>query len=326
MIEMRGALDVAINGWFAGDLASGSGQYVDHLLTHLPPAAPMVRYSLLLPTGRGAALGDLASRWPGIDPVFLPTPRLPRRLAKLWWEQVTVPRAARQLGVDVLWVPYWAAPCWQPVPTVVTIHDLIPLLLPAYRGGWLQRGYTSLVGYTSRRAIAVIAVSQAGARDIVAHLGIPAERVHVVHHGPNQEDQPVPSADQLAVVRQKYRLPARFFLYLGGFDVRKNVGSTLAAYRSYLDQGGDPAVSLVIAGKLPVVDTAFFPDPKKSAAALHLTEHVHFCGWIDEPDKPALYALAIAFLFPSLYEGFGMMVLEAMQAGTVVVTSEGVRG
>lgn len=323
---MRGALEVAINGWFVGDLASGSGQYVEHLLAHLPPAAPMVRYSLLLPAGRAVALGNLASRWPGIDPVFLPMPTLPRRLAKLWWEQVTVPRAARKLGVDVLWVPYWAAPYWQSVSTVVTIHDLIPVLLPAYRGGWLQRGYTRLVSYTSRRAAAVIAVSHAGARDIVAYLGIPADRVHVVHHGPNQEGQPAPSVDQVAATRQKYQLPERFFLYLGGFDVRKNVRTTLAAYRSYLDRGGDPAVQLVIAGKLPAVDTAFFPDPQKTAAELHLTEQVHFCGWIDEPDKPALYALAIAFIFPSLYEGFGMMLLEAMQAGAAVVTSEGVRG
>ena len=172
----------------------------------------------------------------------------------------------------------------------------------------------------------MIAVSHAGARDIVAYLGIQADRVNVVHHGPNQEGQPAPSVDQVAATRQKYQLPERFFLYLGGFDVRKNVRTTLAAYRSYLDRGGDPAVRLVIAGKLPAVDTAFFPDPQKTAAELHLTEQVHFCGWIDEPDKPALYALAIAFIFPSLYEGFGMMLLEAMQAGAAVVTSEGVRG
>jgi glycosyltransferase involved in cell wall biosynthesis len=116
-------------------------------------------------------------------------------------------------------------------------------------------------------------------------------------------------------------LPPRFFLYLGGFDVRKNLRGTLTAYRRYLDRGGDRAVRLVVAGRLPQADTAFFPDPQKIAAELHLEDQVHFCGWIDEADKPALYALATAYIFPSLYEGFGMMVTEAMQAGAPVVTS-----
>ena len=310
-------MEIAINGWFAGDPASGSGQYIDHLLAQLPQMTPGVRLSLLVPQGHSLA-GD---RWPQVDIVRLAVPPLPRNLAKLWFEQVSVPAAARRLGADVLWVPYWAAPWWQPIPTVVTVHDLIPLLLPAYRGGPLQRGYTALASRTARRSAAVIAVSEAAKADIVAHLHIPAARVHAILHGPNQEGMAPPTPEQLAAVRARYNLPPRFFLYLGGFDVRKNLASTLAAYRRYLDRGGDPAVRLVIAGKLPAQDSAFFPDPQKIAAELHLSEQVQFCGWIDEADKPALYALATAYLFPSLYEGFGMMVAEAMQAGTPVVTS-----
>jgi glycosyltransferase involved in cell wall biosynthesis len=310
-------VEIAINGWFAGDPASGSGQYIDHLLAQLPQVTPGVRLSLLVPQGHSLA-GD---RWPQVDIVRLAVPPLPRNLAKLWFEQVSVPAAARRLGADVLWVPYWAAPWWQPLPTVVTVHDLIPLLLPAYRGGPLQRGYTALASRTARRAAAVIAVSEAAKADIVAHLHIPAARVHAILHGPNQAGMAPPTPEQLAAVRARYNLPPRFFLYLGGFDVRKNLASTLAAYRRYLDRGGDPAVRLVIAGKLPAQDSAFFPDPQKIAAELHLSEQVQFCGWIDEADKPALYALATAYLFPSLYEGFGMMVAEAMQAGTPVVTS-----
>jgi glycosyltransferase involved in cell wall biosynthesis len=197
---------------------------------------------------------------------------------------------------------------------------LIPLLLPAYRGGVLQRAYTALVSRTAQRAAAVIAVSEAARKDVITLLGISPERVHAVLHGPNQPAA-APTSEQLAAIRQKYALPQRFFLYLGGFDVRKNVGATLEAYRGYLDRGGDPSVRLVIAGKLPSADSAFFPDPQKKAAELQLGESVHFCGWIDEADKPALYALATAYIFPSLYEGFGMMVTEAMQAGAPVVTS-----
>lgn len=322
MLDLPG-FEIAINGWFAGDPTSGSGQYVNHLLARLADVAPGVRVSLLLPQNRvnAAAVEAAAADWPNVDPVWVSVPPLPRNLAKLWWEQIAVPQAAHRLRADVLWVPYWAAPVWQPLPTVVTIHDLIPLLLDDYRGGMLPRAYTALVSRTARRAAAVITVSEAARRDVIAHLRIPGDRVFAVLHGPNQEGSIEPTPVQMEAAQRKYNLPPRFFLYLGGFDVRKNVASTLGAYRRYLDAGGDPAVHMVIAGKLPAEDSAFFPDPQKIAADLQLGSSVHFCGWIDEVDKPALYALAVAYIFPSLYEGFGMMVAEAMQAGAPVVTS-----
>lgn len=322
MTQIAGGLHIAVNGWFAGETTAGTGQYTNHILRHLPGAGENVRITLLAPPHLHAG-ADLP---PGVELVRLALPPLPENLAKLWFEQVSVPRAARRIGADVLWVPYWAAPWWQPAPTVVTIHDLIPLLLPLYRGRLLQRGYTWLVGRTARKAAAVIAVSQASAGDIAAHLHIPPARIHVIHHGPNQEGVAPPPPAELADVRARYGLPERFFLYLGGFDARKNVPRLLAAYRRYLDQGGDPAVKLVLAGRLPAVDSAFFPDPQKIAAELQLGGQVHFCGYVAEADKPALYALAVAFCFPSLYEGFGMMLLEAMQASAPVVTSDEVRG
>lgn len=325
------SLHVLINGWFFGDNASGSGQYLHYMLQHLPHHLPKsrsnVRLTLLVPAERQndelyhEMFGDTpANLTILVVPVFTRF-RLPRNITKLWWEQVVVPGVARQQNVDVIWVPYWAAPYWQPRPTVVTVHDLIPRLLPEYYGGLLNRVYTALVSATARRSAAILTVSLASARDVVTHLGVPADRVHSVHHGPNQQAQARQDSAYLATIRQKFDLPEHFFLYLGGFDVRKNLRATLAAYERYLALGGSPAVRLVIAGKLPQEDSAFAPNPKKIAAELGLTDQVQFCGWIDEADKPALYALSTAYLFPSMYEGFGMMVLEAMSAGTPVVTS-----
>ena len=326
---MSGALrssHIAVNGWMAGRLASGSGQYLAHLLDWAPRVAPETRLSLLTPVHR--AMGDatpqaLAARWPTLSVVPVKLPPLPENLAKLWWEQVAAPAAVRSLRADAYWAPYWAGPIWQPAPVVVTIHDLIPILLPAYRGNLAQRAYTRLVAWTARRATAILTVSEAAARDIVAHLKVAPARVHVVYHGPNQQGSTRPGAAELARVKQKYTLPDRFFLYLGGFDVRKNVEGIIAGYVRYLDLGGSVETKLVLAGALPAVDTAFFPDPRRLARRAGCAAHVICCGWVEEEDKAALYALATAFIFPSHYEGFGMMLLEAMQAGTPVVTSQG---
>ena len=338
---------IVVSGWFWGQPGTGSGQYVNRLLPQLmsltaetedassryAPAqgvdgevAP--KFTLLLP---GAMSAD-AQQFPGAT-VIAPPPPMPRQMAKLFWEQVTVPIWARRLQADLLLIPYWAAPLWQPVPTVVTVHDLIPLLLPAYRGGWPGALYTWLVGQSARRSAAVLTVSEAGKRDIIAHLKLSADRVFAVHHGPNDtglRKSHTASCVDLAsdrgtdarhALRENYALPQRYFLYLGGFDERKNVLGIVRAYRRYLDEGGDPEVHLVLAGPLPSVDAEIFPDPQRLVRQLELTDCVRFIGWVDEADKAQLYAGATAFLFPSTYEGFGMMLLEAMAAGAPVITS-----
>ncbi len=310
-------MHIVVNGWFVDEIGVGTGQYLHEILGAVAEAAPEWRFSLLIPAQRVHSAAIARSN---IEVVRLREAPLPGQLAKVWWEQASVPWAARQLKADVLWTPYWAAPAWQPCPTVVTVHDLIPLLLPEYRRGALKRLYTALAAATARRCDRIIAVSQAAARDVTAHLRIPAERVRAVHHGPNRESS-LPSEEGRERVREKYGLPERYFLYIGGFDVRKNVGRVLEAYARYLARGGDAGVKLVVAGALPRKESAFAPDPQKIAAELRLGDQVQFCGWVDDGDKRALYALATGYLFPSLYEGFGMTVLEAMQAGTPVVTS-----
>ncbi|MGQ9491254.1 MAG: glycosyltransferase family 4 protein [Anaerolineae bacterium] len=256
-----------------------------------------------------------------------PFDRFSPNLAKLWFEQIAFPLACRRLRGDVAFVPYWGSPWWSPCPVVVTIHDLIPLLLPRYQGGLLQRAYTWLVSWTARRAAAVLTDSEASKRDIVAHLGIPGERVHAIHLAADPRYRPVTDPATLAAVRAKYNLPAGpFVLYLGGFDARKNVVRTIEAYARLVARGqrsegrGQGAgvrgqsseVRLVIAGKLPEADSAFAPDPRPVVERLGLTGRVHFTGWVDEADKPALYSLAAATVFISEYEGFGLPVLEAM--------------
>jgi glycosyltransferase involved in cell wall biosynthesis len=240
-------------------------------------------------------------------------------LAKLWFEQVAFPEACGRVAADVAFVPYWGAPWRCPCPVAVTVHDLIPLLLPLYRGGPAQRAYTALVSRTAQRAAAVLTDSEAGKRDVVAHLGIAPERVHAVHLAAGAPFVPVADAEALARVRAKYALPdVLYLLYLGGFDNRKNVTRMLEGY-ARLTPARPP---FVIGGKLPAEDSAFAPDPRPVAARLGLVEDIRFIGWVDETDKPALYSMALAAVYVSEYEGFGLPVLEAMGCGCAVLAAK----
>jgi glycosyltransferase involved in cell wall biosynthesis len=315
-------MHIVVNGWFWGQMATGSGQYLHGLAQHLPAVGATHRYTLVLPAV-DASPAPAGWQMEVATPAARP---LGANLAKLWFEQVTFPRACQRLSANIAFTPYWGSPWRQPCPTAVTVHDLIPLLLPAYRGGVLQRAYTRLVSQTARRADRVLTDSLASRQDIVQHLGIPAERVRAVLLAADERFRPVTDPAELARVRERYNLPDPFILYLGGFDVRKNVAGLLQAYARLSRLPTFPKVGnldsrLVIAGQLPAADTPFTPDPRRIAAEEGIAGLVHFTGWVDEADKPALYSLASLFVFPSLYEGFGLPVAEAAACGAPVLTS-----
>ncbi len=319
-------MHVVVNGWFWGQMATGSGQYLHSLAQHLPQAGAAHRYTLALPA---ASAIPAPPGWQVT--IVLPAARpLGANLAKLWFEQVSFPDACRRVQADVAFTPYWGSPWQRPCPNAVTVHDLIPLLLPAYRGGARQRAYTWLVSQTARRAALILTDSQASRQDIVQHLRIPDEQVQAVLLAADERFQPVVDPVELARVQARYSLPGRFILYLGGFDVRKNVAGLVRAYARWarrevpllLRSGTSDAIPhLVIAGKLPAADTPFTPDPRRIAAEEGIADRVHFIGWVDEADKPALVSLASLFVFPSLYEGYGLPVAEAAACGAPVVTS-----
>jgi glycosyltransferase involved in cell wall biosynthesis len=241
-------------------------------------------------------------------------------LYKLGWEQVTVPRAARRLGGDLLHVPYWASPIVTPIPTVVTIHDIIPHILPAYRGGIRVRLYTALVSAAALRARRVLTDSEAARGDILRHLHIPAHRVHAVPLAADAAYGDAAAADD-AAQRGSLHVPKSYILYLGGFDVRKNVRAMFEAFS--IVQRARPEAHLVVGGRLPRRDTDFAPDPRRLAREAGLDEdHVHFLGFVAEDAKPALYRGARLFVWPTTYEGFGLPPLEALSCGAPVVGSD----
>jgi len=310
-------MHVAINGWFWDRQDTGSGQYTVELVRGLRLARPDVRLTLILP--------------PHIPPptnlpagVGLETPRLPfgGELGKVWFEQVVFPRAAARTGADLAHVPYWGPPLTSPLPVVATIHDVITLSMPVYQGGFLARLYTSLVVAAARGLTHVITDSQASQAEITDQLHIPPERISAIWLAVDERFHPRLGAERDADVRERYHLPERFVLYLGGFDVRKNVHTLLLAY-TYVSQAMGEEVPLLLAGRPPRDwGTDRFPDLPAYIEQLALGDVVTWLGEIDEADKPSLYRLAETVVFPSRYEGFGLPPLEALACGTPVVACE----
>ena len=321
---------IGINGYFLREPWTGMGNHLAHLLTALDAReAGDERYSLLVPrfpgdpsSGGGTpttALGPLTRRFSAVEGRVRPR-RLPVQLAKLWWEQAGVLLAGRRARIDVLHSPYWTNPLWSPWPTVVTVHDVIQLVLPEYQMLARQRVYFGLVTRALRHATAIITVSECSRRDLIRTVGVPGERVFVVENAIPENLGPVADRARLDAVRARYGLGERFVLYLGANDLRKNLNRLIRAYAA-LPRPLRDAHQLVVAGRQWPHDHPLYPDPKLVVRELGLEDRVVFTGGIPEEEKATLLSAATVFAFPSLYEGFGIPVLEAMACGTPVLTA-----
>ncbi|MCY4437599.1 MAG: glycosyltransferase family 1 protein [Chloroflexi bacterium] len=308
-------MEVAVNGYFLNVHHTGSGQYAYHLLRALQKRNGNHRLTVQVPYFSRDTMRPVG----GIR-AHAPLAGLLRsgNLAKLWWEQVTWPRQTAKLGDGVVGhVPYFAPPHYHSFPLVATIHDLIPVVLPEYRGNFLVRLYTSLVMAAAHKADAIIADSEAAKREMVEHLKVSEDDVHVVHLAADSRFSPDIPVEDVQAVRRRYDLPERFLFYLGGVDVRKNIGTLFAALTKLPED-----VSLVVAGRTRHGKAALFPDWVRQATESDVGHRVRFLGGVPEADKPLLYRAATVFTFPSRYEGFGLDPLEAMACGTPVVCSD----
>lgn len=312
-------MKIGINALFFQDPATGSGQYMSHLLAALSEIDSKNDYILL-----GAQPVEAENRRQSNFPYKVkPVPGFVgnnENIEKVVWEQVTGPAAAREAGVDIFHVPYFAPPLLPRTPTVVTIHDVIPLRLPLYQAGAKVKAYVQLVSRAAHNAAMIITVSQHAKQDMIDALKLPEERIRVIYEAAGDEYQPVTDPQVLAMARKRYGLGERYIFYLGGLDQRKNVPQLVRAFAHVYRQIGDPQLQLLIAGNPDKRSGPLFPDPRPIAADLGMTGQIVY-RFIEEEDKPAIYSGASVFVFPSLYEGFGLDPLEAMSCGAPVVCS-----
>lgn len=195
---------------------------------------------------------------------------------------------------------------------ITTIHDLIPLRT-ATENSTVQLDYLNDVSYAVRHSDYLITISEASKKDILTEFIYDKNKIFVVPNGVDFDlyNKPI-EGEKLKEISEKYQLPNKFVVYLGGIRKHKNVDNLIRAY-ALLSEAIRKEVSLVI--------TQGNEELKKLAVTLRVEKQVFFTPYIAEEDKPAVYKLASAMAFISSYEGFGLPIIEAMAAGTPVITS-----
>ena len=235
--------------------------------------------------------------------IVLPFPRA--------WTHLRFASALWASRPDVCFVPAHSLPLLFPGAALVTAHDLGYKRFPAAHPPWQRRYLDMTTAYSQRRATLVLADSQATADDLSRFYGTPKEKIRVLYPGVDADSLRA-AKKEIEHLRHRYQLPRRYFLFIGTLQPRKNIDGMVKAFKHWQAQGGDPQTGLVLAG-----GRGWLFDENWLSSA----EKVQHLGYVDEADKGALLSGALALLFPSLYEGFGFPVIEAMICGTPVIAS-----
>lgn len=240
---------------------------------------------------------------------------LPAR-SVLSWDQIAVPRAARRLGLDLLFNPKYSIPLRAPCPAVWVCHGLDWYVMP-----WASRrvdrlSHRFLVPRYAARAAAIVAVSEITREHVMQYLHVPPARVATVYSGVDDVFRRPVEEDRGEAVRRRYALPDRFLLYAGAVYPPKNFARMIRAYAAVGPERGIPLV--VAGGENRFLSEDELAEPER----LGISEWVRRPGWMEQEELAVAYSLADALLLPSLFESCGLPVLEAMAAGCPVVTAD----
>lgn len=232
-------------------------------------------------------------------------------------EQTTFLFSILKEKLDLMHFTHFNAPILYNKPFIVTIHDLTLTLFPGSKmTSPLHRiAYHLVLKHATKHARKIIAVSENTKKDITNHLKIPPQRIEVIYEGINKEFKPLKKYE-LKLIRQKYHISKPFLLYTGVFRSHKNLTNLIKAF-NILRENYNLDISLVITGR----EDKCYPEVRDTIETLRLTKDVILPGLVSEKDLISLYNAAAIYVFPSLYEGFGLPPLEAMKCGTPVACS-----
>jgi glycosyltransferase involved in cell wall biosynthesis len=306
---MKKSMPIVLDARTATDHFPGISRYVVNLARALKSIAPELDLTLLrdpAATSQRLALPDLPTVECAVSPFSIK-------------QQWIVPRQLRGLNTALYHSPYYLMPYRPGVPTILTAHDLIPQVYPRYYTPAQRLVFRWAHGLALRTARITLAVSAATRTDLIQRLGARADRVVVIPEAADPRFAPQPAA-AIQAVRDKYHLPDRYLLYFGSNKPHKNLVRLVTAFSNLQSFGfaqdrlPTSNFHLVIAGAW---DNRY---PVARQLAAH-NDRVRFLGPVVEAELPALYSGALAFVFVSEYEGFGLPPLEAMACGTPVIAS-----
>ncbi len=286
----------------------GIGTYLRNLLHELAAIDPSTEYVCL---ARPGDLAEVAAAGANIRAVAETAP------AYSLTEQLRLPLAARRLRADLFHAPHYVLPPFLPGRAVVTIHDCIHLRFPQYlpsRAAWVYAH--GMIRLAARKAERVLTVSEASKRDILHYTGVRPDKVVVIHNGLDARFSTAPDEEALDRVKQRFDLGHPYVLYVGNIKPHKNLERLIEAFATARASGPDDLRLIVIGDEI-----SKYPALRQRVHRHRLDKHVRFFGFQPAATLVAFYRLARAFVFPSLYEGFGLPPLEAMANNTPVVTS-----
>ncbi len=302
-------MHIGIDGSRLSATATGTERYTFELLRHLGRLDSSRRYTIytnglpptLPPLGRNFALRSI------------PYPRL--------WTHIRLSLEMQRFPPDILFIPAHVLPLLHPKRSIVTLHDIGYHYFPKAHTLARRLDLHLSTLWSAKAAWKLITVSHATKRDLMTRYGIAEEKLTVIYHGVSPSFQPVEDPKVIEEVQTRYGLregqgkqPLPYFLYVGTIQPRKNLERLLEAFAQVAVKR---EVQLVLGGKKGWLTKAI----EQKATELGIVGKVKFIGYVAEADLPALLSGALAFVFPSLYEGFGMPVLEAMACGVPVLTS-----
>lgn len=238
------------------------------------------------------------------------------KLLRVLWEQFVLPKKAKDYNLDLLHCPAHVTPLVSSTKIILTIHDLAFKLLPQTFKLQNKIYLNNIVPASIKKANRIIAVSKNTKKDIIKQYKIPADKITVIYNGINNNYKVIDRNDLINKIKKKYNLPSEFILYLGTLEPRKNIKNLIKAYFLYKSTSNNDIKLVIAGGKGWLYEDIFSLVEEKQ-----LEEDVIFTGYVDEEDIVPLYNAATLFVYPSLYEGFGLPPLEAMACGTPVITS-----
>ncbi len=286
----------------------GIGTYIRNLLRELAAMDHDTEYVVVSRPDDAAAVCALGRN-------FRPVPSTAGNYS--FAEQLAIPQALRRERVDLFHAPHYVLPPLVACPSVVTIHDCIHLMFPQYLPNrWALAYARTSISLAAKRATRVLTVSESSKRDIQRFVDIPPGKIDVIYNSFDPRFGAEPNEETIDRVRERYQLHSDFVLYAGNVKPHKNLERLIEAFHIVRNRGLDE-LKLILIGD----DLSKYTALRRAVHRHQLHNFVRFLGYVPEDTLAVMYRLAGVFVFPSLYEGFGLPPLEAMASGTPVVTS-----